>query len=226
MLKAVIFDMDGLMFDTETLAKKAWIRVGELLGYPITEAHIAKIRGSTPTASAAIFREAFGDRFDYPRARAMRNDMVAGQIRSHGVPVKYGLEELLEGLKAQGLPAAVASGSPRRTVEEYLAMTGLSGCFACVIGAEDVTCSKPDPEPFLRAAEGLGIAPENCLVLEDSGNGLRAAYNAGMTSICIPDIALPDEKSLSLAAAVLPNLSLVSGWILEWNHREKPAWNQ
>lgn len=214
MIKAVIFDMDGLMFDTEALAKEAWFRVGAKLGYPITEAHIARIRGSTPAASAAVFREAFGAGFDYPRAKAMRNAMVEEVIDRQGVPIKHGLVGLLEQLDRHGLKAAVASSSPRKTVEKYLALAGISRYFSCIVGAEDVTRSKPAPDAFLLAAHRLQIPPDACLVLEDSGNGLQGAHHAGMKVICIPDIALPPKECLSLASAAFPDLTYVFDWIM------------
>lgn len=217
MINAVIFDMDGLMFDTEALAKTAWLRVGERLGYPITEAQISRIRGSTPKASAEIFHSAFGPDFDYPRAKALRNEMVEDFIDQTGVPVKYGLVPLLERLKGHGFPTAVASSSPRKTIEKYLAMTGLGAYYDEIVSAEDVLRSKPAPDVFLLAAERLGVPAEACLVLEDSANGLCAAHRAGMTVVCIPDIAPPDAMSLSLAAAVFPDLSHVYAWILERN---------
>lgn len=217
MIKVVIFDMDGLMFNTEALAKEAWLRVGDQLGYPITEKEIAQIRGSTPAASAEIFRAAFGPEFDYPRAKALRNAIVEDIIDWEGVPVKYGLVCLLEHLKAHGLKTAVASSSPRKTIEKYLAMVGLRAYYDVIVGAEDVNHSKPSPDIFLLAADRLGVSPENCVVLEDSANGLRAADGAGMPCVCIPDIAPPDEGSLSLAAAVFPDLGYVFDWIMDWN---------
>lgn len=219
MIEAVIFDMDGLMFDTEALAKEAWLRVGAQLGYPITEKEIAQIRGSTPAASAEIFRAAFGPEFDYPKAKALRNAMVEHFIDQNGVPMKYGLVDLLDHLRQHGFRTAVASSSPRKTIEKYLAMAGLAAYYDEIVSAEDVTLSKPAPDVFLLAAERLGVSAENCLVLEDSANGLRAARRAEMTSVCIPDIAPPDEPVLSLAAAVFPDLSYVFDWILDRNKR-------
>lgn len=217
MIKAVIFDMDGLMFNTEALAKEAWLRVGAQLGYPITETEIAQIRGSTAAASEEIFRSAFGPGFNYPRAKALRNAMVEDFIDRDGVPVKYGLAGLLEQLRQNGFQTAVASGSPRKTIEKYLAMTGLGAYYDEIVSAEDVPRSKPAPDVFLLAAERLGVPAEACLVLEDSANGLCAACRAGMTVVCIPDIAPPDAMSLSLAAAVFPDLSHVYDWIRERN---------
>lgn len=217
MINAVIFDMDGLMFDTEALAKEAWLRVGAQLGWPITEKEIAQIRGRTPAASAEIFRASFGPDFDYPKAKALRNAMVEEFIDREGVPVKRGLVRLLEQLRQAGFPTAVASGSPRKTIEKYLAMAGLGSCFDAIVSAEDAARSKPAPDVFLLAAERLGIPAGNCLVLEDSANGLQAASRAGMVCVCIPDIAPPDPASLALAAAVFPDLSYVYDWIPDRN---------
>lgn len=219
MIEAVIFDMDGLMFDTEALAKEAWLRVGAQLGYPITEKEIAQIRGSTPAASAEIFRAAFGPEFDYPKAKALRNAMVEHFIDQNGVPMKYGLVDLLDHLRQHGFRTAVASSSPRKTIEKYLAMAGLRDNFDKIVSSENVARSKPAPDVFLLAAEQLGVSAESCLVLEDSANGLRAASRAGMLCVCIPDIAPPDESALSLAAAVFPDLSYVFDWILDRNKR-------
>lgn len=217
MISVVIFDMDGLMFDTERLAKDAWHEVGRRLGCPIGERVLARIRGATPQASAQVFREVFGDGFDYPSAKKMRNEWVERQIDQHGVPIKPGLEKLLCELQSMGIRRAVASSSPRDTVEKYLRLTKLAGFFDAVVCAEDAVRSKPFPDGFLAAARALKTQPEYCLVLEDSANGLLAARNAGMKAVCIPDLTLPDEAALSTAAAVLPSLEFVFDWLTNVN---------
>lgn len=216
-IKAVIFDMDGLMFDTERLAKAAWELVGEELGQPIDEQLISQIRGATPAASKEIFARSFGASFDYAAARQRRNALVAMQIEAEGVPVKPGLQHLLDALRAQKIPCAVASSSPRRVVEKYLSMTGLSDYFSAVIGAENVVNSKPAPDCFQAAANALETPSENCLVLEDSAAGLYATKAAGMKAVCIPDISLPEEDALGCAAAVLCSLHQVPGWLAQQN---------
>lgn len=213
MVAAVIFDMDGLMFDTERLARDAWHEVGRRLGCPIGEGVFARILGATPQASAKVFREAFGDGFDYPLARKMCSEWMEERIDRHGVPVKPGLGKLLIDLRDAGIRRAVASSSPRATVEKYLRLTGLAHFFDAVIGAEDVARSKPAPDSFLVAARALETRPERCLVLEDSENGLLAARNAGMKAVCVPDLTLPGEAALS-AAAVLPSLEYVFEWLV------------
>lgn len=209
MFEAVIFDMDGLMFDTERLAKEAWRTVGEQLGLVIGEEVVSRIRGATPTQSAEIFREVYGEAFDYPAAKAMRNAWVEDEIARNGVPVKPGLAELLCKLRRAGVRTAVASSSPHATVAKYLRMAGFADDFDAVLGAEDFARSKPAPDSFLAAARALGADPARCLVLEDSANGLHAAHCAGMTAVCIPDLALPDADALGKAAAVLPSLGEV-----------------
>ena len=210
---AFIFDMDGLMFDTERLGQKAWQQVGGRLGYEIKEEVLAQIRGATPAASVEVFQRAFGAAFNYAVAKAMRNELVEQDIQKNGLPVKVGLTELLRTLKRNSIPTAVASSSPRSMVQRYLAMADVALYFDTVIAAEDIAKSKPAPDCFLLAASRLGVPAEKCLVLEDSANGLLAAKAAGMRAICIPDIALPPENALQSAEAVLPSLSEVWPWL-------------
>ena len=210
---AFIFDMDGLMFDTERLGQKAWHEVGGRLGIEIGEDILSQIRGGTAAANCEVFRRAFGPTFDYAAAKALRNELAEKDIQKHGLPVKPGLGALLRTLKAHNIPAAVASSSPRATVQRYLKMAGLAEYYRAIVGAEDSTRSKPAPDCFLLAAQRLGTAAERCLVLEDSANGLLAAKAAGMQAICIPDISLPHEEALQYAAAVLPTLADVWPWL-------------
>lgn len=217
MVNAVIFDMDGLMFDTEMLAKHAWLQAGIQLGVPIDEAVISQIRGSTPAASEKVFRSAYGDNFDYWKAKSLRNTLVEQYIDQNGVPVKKGLFELLNYLSSHGIKAAVASSSPITTIQKYLHLAGVAQCFQVIIGAEMVQFSKPAPDAFLLAAKALGENRRNCLVLEDSENGLIAAKRAEMQSIWIPDLSVPKQSVLAGVAASLENLSVVCQWLAKEN---------
>lgn len=209
MIRAVIFDMDGLMFDTERLAKEAWIQVGQELGFQIDERVICQIRGATPAASAAVFEKEFGKAFNYPMAKQKRNLLVERRIDEEGIPVKKGLHNLLCYLKENGIFCAVATSSPENVLKKYLHQAEVEGYFDSLISSDQVRHSKPDPECFLMSAAALGVEPADCLVLEDSANGLRAAHNAGMQSICIPDLALPDQDALASAAGILRDLDEV-----------------
>lgn len=213
MFEAVLFDMDGLMFDTERLAKLAWTEVGARYGVEIGEAVLSRIRGATPEASAAVFREAFGAAFPYYEARAERKAWVERFISEKGVPVKRGLTALLPCLQSAGIHTAVVSSSAEAVIRRCLELTSLNGFFEAVAGEEHLGRSKPAPDGYLTAARELHVRPSACLVLEDSANGLLAAKNAGMTAVCIPDIAIPEEKALQTAAAVLDSLDQVWEWM-------------
>lgn len=210
---AVIFDMDGLMFDTERLSTQAWKQAGRQMGYRIEEELISQFRGTTPQVSSQVFLRAFGPSFDYPTARALRNQFLEQAVRDHGLPVKPGLKELLATLEAHTIPTAVASSSPMKTIRWYLSLADIEGYFQAIITGEEAARSKPAPDCFLLAASRLNMPPESCLVLEDSANGLLAAQAAGMRSICIPDFSLPDQEILSHTEAVLPSLSEVWPWL-------------
>ena len=205
--------MDGLMFDTERLSTQAWEKAGRQMGYRIDEEIISQFRGTTPQASIRIFLQAFGPSFDYSTARALRNQFLEQAIRDHGLPVKPGLTELLATLETHDIPAAVASSSPMKTIRWYLSLADIERYFQAIITGEEAARSKPAPDCFLLASSRLNTPPESCLVLEDSANGLLAAQAAGMRSICIPDLTLPDQEILSHTEAVLPSLSEVWPWL-------------
>jgi len=213
MFQAVLFDMDGLMFDTERLAKQAWTEVCAQFGVEIGETVLSRIRGATPEASAAVFREVYGAEFPYYEARAARKAWVENFIAKEGVPVKQGLLTLLIHLQNAGIRAAVVSSSAEATIRRYLEMSSLNSFFEVVIGEEHLGRSKPAPDGYLSAARLLHTQPSDCLILEDSANGLLAAKNAGITAVCIPDIAPPEEKALQTAAAVLNSLDDVWEWM-------------
>lgn len=218
MVNAVIFDMDGLMFDTERLGKEAWLQIGTETGFAIDEAVLSRIRGTTPAASAQVFYEQFGEAFDYPVLKARRNQLVQERIDRDGLPVKKGLETLLRTLKHSHILCAVATSSPKATLLKYLSMANITDQFQAFVTAEDVTSSKPSPECFMKAAQKLGVPYRDCLVLEDSSNGIWAAQAAGMQAICIPDLPLQDEKALDHVAAVLSSLDEVCSWLFMSSH--------
>ncbi len=206
MIQAVIFDMDGLMFDTEALAKKGWLIAGREMQLPITDEIVYRVVGMNAASVRKTCQEYFGPEFDYDGFRARVSDYMRRSLDEDGIPVKRGLPELLDYLKRNGCQTAVASSSPRATVEDYLRRAGMEGIFSALICGDMVARSKPAPDIFLRAAEVLGILPEDCLVLEDSSNGIRAAYAAGMKAIMVPDLIEPTAELRGMACAVCESL--------------------
>lgn len=189
MIKGAIFDMDGLMFDTERLSLKGWLYAGEKYGYPITSELIDEIRGTNTAYSKALFQERFGDLVDYDLARRERTKYMDDFIEKHGVPVKEGLIELLEFLKTSGIKMAVATSTNKELAEKYLKMAGIYSYFHATVYGNQVKKGKPDPEIFLTAAKQLNLSPKECVVFEDSPHGIAAGHAAGCMVVAIPDMA-------------------------------------
>ena len=213
-MKAFIFDMDGLMFDTERLMIRAWDYAGEQLGLGKTGYMVLKTLGSNTESCNRIWREEFGPDVDlaamWRHTRAFLDDYYA----HHEAPVKPGLRELLTYLKARGYALAVASSTLREKVEVRLTTAGVRHFFDAVIGGDMVERSKPEPDIYLRAAAALGVNPADCTALEDSRNGLLSAHAAGMRAIMVPDLWQPDETVLPFIIGPFESLLAVRDWLM------------
>jgi len=206
MIKTVIFDMDGLMFDTEHLTTNAWMQVGARHGLPITEQLMNRMRGLPLDSCIRIFKEELGDGFDYWSFRRERVEYVEQWLGENGMPVKPGLGELLEWLKNREYHIALATSTYQETADRYLEMAGVSGYFQYRVYGDMVKRGKPEPDIFLCAAQKSQTAPEHCLVLEDSYAGVEAGWRAGMSVIMVPDMLPATEqeyKRISMCAETL-----------------------
>ncbi|MBR6790886.1 MAG: HAD family phosphatase [Oscillospiraceae bacterium] len=194
MISAVIFDMDGLMLDTERLFIESWDWAGEQLGVgPF--GHLGyQTLGMTSESERIAIDEAFGGRITLEQVNVLRKEYFRRYFEEHGVPVKPGLFELLKWLKEQGIRTSVATSTPAESALSELRSAGILPYFDEAVCGDMIARSKPAPDIFLAAAAKLGVAPENCMVLEDSLNGIRAAFAAGMTSVMIPDLVQPDDE--------------------------------
>lgn len=213
MIRAVIFDFDGLLVDSETLFHRVYAEILADHGRPFTRNDYSAGYAGRPVPAIA---RAFVTDFNLPLsseevARRIHADEAA--LRAEGVPLKPGARELLDHLKARGYGIGVASSSQRPRAMSVLEQHGLVDFFAASAFAEDISRGKPDPEVFLLAAAHLGIDPSECIVLEDSTMGIEAAVNAGMRVICIPDMQAPDEEHRAMATAVLDGLNDVIGFL-------------
>jgi HAD superfamily hydrolase (TIGR01509 family) len=207
-LSAVIFDKDGLLLDTERVVREAMFASATDLGYGMTDALFLSLIGHSRDANDELLRLHFGTDFpllDYrERCRLYFEDLCRTEV-----PVKPGARELLMYLKERGIPAAVATSTGRARSEENLARTGLAEFVAVLVTRDDVTRAKPHPECFLKAAALLGVRPDECLALEDSHHGIRAAHGAGMAAIMVPDMLEATPEIRVLCAGVLPSLDAV-----------------
>ncbi|OUN15205.1 hypothetical protein B5G38_11405 [Gemmiger sp. An87] len=199
MIKAVIFDMDGLMFDTERLWDTLWEPTCRALGLEMPQDLEAFFTGGRGLAGVKLNEhiQKFFPQAD-PQVIVEKIWELAEQRFAQGVPCKPGLAELLETLEEKKLPRIVASSSPRALILKNLETTGMARYFDQVVCGADVRHSKPAPDIFLEAARRLGVDIRDCLVLEDSFNGVRAGHAAGAVTVMVPDIAQPDEEIRAL----------------------------
>ena len=210
--------MDGLMFDTEALNARGWHEAGARHGFDITVEDLNPCVGVDLPTSCRLLTERFGEGFDYWAIREERIAWCFGWIEEHGVPEKPGLRELLSWLDGTDLKRAVATASPRRMLDFYLSHLNLPLRFDALVTCEEGMRGKPAPDLFLAAAKALDAKPEECVVLEDSHNGIRAAHAAGMVPIMVPDRLPPTPEMESLFWRKADSLSAVIPLLDELKH--------
>ncbi len=192
MIENVIFDMDGLMFDTERLYVRSLEEyVGPLTGVAFPRENILKTLGMNHADFERSFPALFGTAISFSDCYALIADWMKTEMEAHGVPLKPGLYELLDALKANGMRIALATGTSRPIALEYLRRTDTLRYFDAFAFGDQVAHGKPDPEIFQLACKALSGSPETTAVFEDSVNGLKAARAGGFFSICVPDLIDP-----------------------------------
>lgn len=206
MKKAVIFDMDGLMFDSERATYEGYVQICRDYGYEITLEFYKKLLGRPLSTAKKLFREEFGESFPADEIVAKCHAYLEKRFRTEGVPKKKGLMEILEFIRESGMKALVATSSGRDRVDGILQMAGVNGYFMDVICGNEVERGKPHPDIFLKGCEKLGYAPEDTWVLEDSEVGVAAAYSAGIDCICVPDMKEPSEDCKKKAYRIVDSL--------------------
>ena len=208
MIKGVIFDMDGLMFDTERIWATLWKPALATLGLPYKEGLDAAARGSAGDSMRAVLRRFYGPDCDTDAIMDALHAQAETAFQAPP-PKKPGLDELLAWLDEQHIPMAVASSSRMHIIQRNLDNRGLTHYFKTLASGQQVTHSKPDPEIFLLAAQQLGVEPARCLVLEDSYNGVRAGAAGGFVTVMVPDLLPADDEMRSLYTAECKSLTEV-----------------
>ena len=217
MIKGVIFDMDGLMFHTEWLSTVMWEKVGAEMGVCVDKEFVDQCRGKNSNDIRKIFFDAFGEDFDYDSARAKRHQYMREYMENNGVPKKPGLVELLTFLKENRIGIALATSTGRQMAKRMLELAEVYEYIDAFAFGDEVVRSKPEPEIFIKAAHALGLRPEDCLVLEDSGPGVIAGKAAGGYVIHIPDMmVLPDDIKEGITKEV-ESLHDVITWVKKEN---------
>lgn len=205
MIEAVIFDMDGTLHDTETVFHAAWRKAAAIWDVPDIETTLADCTGRNMAGIAQYWRAKY-ETPSYEEFFEARHRFFE-EMTADGIPVKEGAMELLSYLKERGYKIALATSTRRSGAEQHLKDTGMDGFFDVVMTGNDVENGKPAPDIFLRAAEGLGVDPQNCIGVEDSFNGIRGLYAAGIKPVMVPDITQPTAEIRQLLWAECRTLS-------------------
>lgn len=206
---AVVFDMDGVIFDTERAWMECWKEVAERHGIEGIETPYLACTGTTMARTKEIMLEAYGEDFPYDRYAKEAAEIFYEKYDGNKVPVKSGVTEIMEFLKRNRKKIALASSTKKDIVVEELRAAGLLEYFEEIVTGDMVENSKPAPDIFLLACEKLGVAPERAFAIEDSFNGIRAAAAGKLRPIMVPDLRQPDEEIRQLAEAVPESLTEV-----------------
>lgn len=192
MIHTIVFDMDGVLINTEALLLKIWKEVAKENDIKDIESTLKLCIGITNNETEAVFARIYGKDFPYQKYKAAASEMYCAQIQKDGLPVKPGVYELFGFLKENGWQIGLASSTREAVVRSEMESIGLLDYFHVVVCGDMVPRSKPNPDIYLKACELLNVSPGCCYAVEDSPNGIRAASEAGMKSIMVPDLIEPD----------------------------------
>lgn len=219
-MKGIIFDMDGVLFDTEKLYERFWCEAAKNLGYHMTVEDVAAVRSTDAKKACEILKKRLGEDFDYDAVKKHRIELMHNFTTSYGVELKPYVREFLDFINDEGYKIALATTSNMERATNYLKMGDIYHFFDYLLSGDRVTKGKPDPEIYEKAAKGLGLNPKECYAVEDSYNGVRSAYNAGCRVIMIPDRDIPDEEMNMKTWKIVPDFNklikiIISGLQIE-----------
>lgn len=205
-IRAVIFDMDGTLIDTEAAHRRAFAEVGDALGWPMSDELLLSMVGIHRDANEAMLAQRLGP--DFPMAQFYADsDALFEAAVDAGIPLRPGAILLLDHLARAGIPMALATSTAAPFAQQRLEQSGLIHYFDVIVTRSDVDQPKPHPEPYLLAARFLGVDPADCVAVEDSHAGVRSATAAGIATVMVPDLLPPTEELILACAQVLPSLT-------------------
>lgn len=208
MIRAVIFDMDGVLIDTEKHYNAAWCEAARMAGFPeFGKEHALMLRSCDARLASEMMKDIFGGSFDYFAIREVRRRLVAERLEKYGLEKKPGIDEILAFLHEKGLKAAVATATPIETALEHLGNIGVRDKFDKIVSAKQVAHGKPAPDVYLYACGQIGENPADCIAVEDSPNGIKSAYAAGCRPVMVPDLTPPDDEIRPLLYGVADSLA-------------------
>ena len=205
-IRSVIFDMDGVLIDTEKHYNAAWCEAARGAGFDFTRQHALMLRSLDARLASKLMKDIFGERFDYFAIREVRRKLVAERLEQYGLEKKAGIDELLDFLKEKGIKTAVATATPIELTYQHLETIGVKDKFDKIVSAKQVANGKPAPDVYLYACGQIGEKPEDCIAVEDSPNGVKSAYAAGCKPVMVPDLTQPDEELMPMLYGVAETL--------------------
>lgn len=206
-IRGVLFDMDGLVLDTEKLYTRFWMEAARDLGYPMTLEQALGMRSINRTAGQNRITEYFGAGVSYMEIRQRRIELMDAHIAQYGIDAKPGIYELLDYLQANGIATAITSSSPMVNIQRHLSAHNLLNRFDRICSGYDVPKGKPEPDIYLYGAASLRLKPRECLALEDSPTGILSAFRAECLPVMIPDQDQPDAQTIGRLYAQADSLA-------------------
>ena len=206
-IRGILFDMDGLVLDSEALYTRFWREAANALGFPMTVEQSLGMRSLGKPLGQPYLESLFGPGVDYTTLREKRIQLMDAYVAQYGIAPKPGILELLDYMDEVGIPGAITSSSPMAFIERHLSDANLLHRFRKLCSGHSIPNGKPAPDIYLLGAKELGLKPEECLALEDSPTGILSAYRAGCLPVMIPDLDQPGEETRKLLFAKADSLS-------------------
>ena len=206
-IRGILFDMDGLVLDSERLYTRFWREAAAALGYSMTVEQSLGMRSLGKSLGQPYLEGLFGSGVDYTIMRNKRIERMDAYVAQHGIPPKPGIFELLDYMEENGISAAITSSSPMESIQKHLSAVGLLHRFQKLCSGHNVPNGKPAPDIYLLGAKELGLDPSECLALEDSPTGILSAYRAGCLPVMVPDLDQPGDDTKQLLYAKADSLS-------------------
>lgn len=207
MIKGAVFDMDGLMFDSERLVYEIWQEMMDEQGFEYSLDIFKNTIGLRTDKTEQYYNSLYGSRFDYKPLKQRSRETFIKRVNENGVPIKKGLFELLDFLKSNNIKMAVATSTSAQTAHMIINLAGVYDYFDAFVCGDDVKNGKPHPEVFLTASEKLGLSPLDCIAFEDSINGIKSAFSAEMKPVMVPDFLQPTDEIKPMISFLCSDLS-------------------
>lgn len=214
-MKALVFDMDGVLFDTERLCMDSWIEIARRQGILGMEEVFPLCIGLNNNDTKALVLDHYGKDFPFEEFIKETSAWFHAYVEEKGLPVKEGVRDILVYLKENGWKVGLASSTRYQSIVAHLERTGLSEYFSVIVAGDMVEHSKPQPDIYLMACKELGVEPAQAYAIEDSPNGIRAAYRAGMKPLMVPDMIVPDAEMKELSYRIFEDLAKVQEFLAQ-----------